>query len=406
MPRRFSVRTSYVAPCPHYPNCVGCPFIDLPYPEQLLKKHRMLSQLVAAYSSLRHLDVPAVIPSPRRLRYRARVKLVVRQSRHAILAGLYFPGTHRVADISSCPLHPEPVNQVIRQLKDETRRLGIMSYDETTDRGDLRYLDARYSFWRKELVLTLVTRHSAFPKGEDLARSLKKRFPYIAGVVQNVNEEPGNVIWGKRSRTLAGRDTTMERIGPFKLKLPVGVFSQANPAVASRVYEGVYGLASLTGKENALDLYCGIGPISLYLARSARVVWGVDESPLSIATAKQNARLNGVHNCRFFEGGIAEIVQDATTKLGRIDLVVLNPPRKGIQADALAALLSCSPPRMIYVSCNPVTLTRDLDKLSDEGYRTVGMQPFDMFPQTDQVETVALIERPSPTNSLGDFPML
>ena len=354
----------------------------------------MLAQLVTAYSSLRHLDVPPVVPSPQRLRYRARIKLVVRQSKHAILAGLYFPGTHRVADISSCPLHPEPVNRVIRHLKDEIRRVGIMPYDETADRGDLRYLDARYSFWRKELVLTLVTRHSTFPKGEELAQSLRKRFPYIAGVVQNVNEDPGNVIWGKHSRTLAGRDATMERIGPFKLKLPVGVFSQANPAVARRVYEHVYALASLTGKENALDLYCGIGPISLHLAQSARVVWGVDDSPLSIATAKQNARLNGIHNCRFFEGGIAEIVQDATMKLGQIDLVALNPPRKGIQPDALAALLSCGPPRIVYVSCDPVTLTRDLDKLIDEGYRAVSVQPFDMFPQTDQLETVALMDRP------------
>jgi 23S rRNA (uracil-5-)-methyltransferase RumA len=359
----------------------------------LLKKHRMLAQLVTAYASLRHLDVPPVVPSPRRLRYRARIKLVVRQSKHAILAGLYVPGTHRVADISSCPIHPEPVNRVIGQVKAEIRRLGIAPYDEAADRGDLRYLDARYSFWRKEVVLTLVTRHPSFPKGEELARLLKKRFSYLAGVVQNVNEDPGNVIWGKRSRTLAGRDTAMERIGPVQLKLPVGVFSQANPAVARRVYEQVYALASLTGKENAMDLYCGIGPISLYLAQSARVVWGVDDSPLSIATAKQNARLNGIHNCRFFEGGIAEIIQDAITKLGRIDLVVLNPPRKGLQPDALASLISCSPPRIIYVSCDPVTLTRDLDRLSDQGYRTAGLQPFDMFPQTDQVETVAVLEK-------------
>jgi 23S rRNA (uracil-5-)-methyltransferase RumA len=388
-------RPGYAAPCPHYPDCVGCPFINLPYPEQLLKKRRLLAQLVTAYSSLRHLDVPPVVPSPQRLRYRARIKLVVRQSKHAILTGLYFPGTHRVADISSCPLHPEPVNRVIRHLKDEIRRLGITAYDETTERGDLRYLDARYSFWRKELVLTLVTRHSTFPRSDELARSLKKRFPYIAGVVQNVNEDPGNVIWGKHSRTLAGRDTTMERIGPFKLKLPVGVFSQANPAVARRLYERVHALAALTGGENVLDLYCGIGPISLYLAQSARVVWGVDESPLSIATAKQNGRLNGTHNCRFFEGGIAEIIQDAMTKLDRIDLIVLNPPRKGIQPDALAALLSCDAPRIIYVSCAPVTLTRDLDKLSDQGYRAGSMQPFDMFPQTDQVETVAVVDRRS-----------
>ena len=226
-------------------------------------------------------------------------------------------------------------------------------------------------------MLTLVTRHAIFAKGADLARALRKRFPSLAAVVQNINEDPGNVIWGNRSRPLAGRDTLTELIGPVKIMLPVGVFSQANPLVARNLYEKVHAFAALSGKETALDLYCGVGPISLYLAPAAQLIWGVDESSLSIATAKQNARMNGVHNCRFFEENVAEKVEEAKRHLPQIDLVILNPPGKGVQPDAMAALLSLQPPRIIYVSCEPATLARDLD----------------MFPQTAEVETVALLEK-------------
>jgi 23S rRNA (uracil1939-C5)-methyltransferase len=387
-------RGEYVPSCPHYPEgCVGCPFINLPYPEQLKRKQEIVAQAMTGYPSLQDVQVPAVVPSPRRLGYRARVKLVVRKAKGKVLTGLYLPQSHQVVDISSCPVHPEAVNRVIQQLKKEIQRLDISPYDERTDSGDLRYIDIRYSFWSREIVLTLVTRRPTFPRGSELARSLKKRFSFLAGVAQNINEDAGNVIWGPRSRSLAGRDTVIERIGAWKLRLPVGVFSQANPLVASKLYEKVESLAALTGKEIVLDLYCGVGPISLHLAPAAELIWGVDESSLAIATAKQNARMNGVNNCRFFEGNVAERVEEAKSQFPRIDLAIVNPPRKGLQPDAMAGLLSLLPARIIYVSCEPATLARDLDKLTENHYRVIALQPFDMFPQTEEVETVALIER-------------
>jgi 23S rRNA (uracil-5-)-methyltransferase RumA len=387
------LRGDYIPPCPHHPEgCVGCPFINLPYPEQLKRKQRLIAEAFAAYPALRDLEVPPVVASPNRLGYRARVKLVVRKAKGEILTGLYLPQSHDIVDISSCPVHPEPVNRVVQQFKKEIRRLDIAPYDKRSDGGDLRYIDIRYSFWSREMVLTLVTRRAAFPRGNDLARVLKKRFGFITGVVQNINEDPGNVIWGPRSRSLAGRDTVIERIGPWKLRLPVGVFSQANPPVARKIYEKVESLAALTGKETLLDLYCGVGPISLYLAPSARLVWGVDESALAIATAKQNARMNGISNCRFFDASVVGKLEEAKRELQPIDLVVVNPPRKGVQPEAMAALLSLQPSRMIYVSCEPATLARDLDRFIINGYRVSAIQPFDMFPQTEQVETVVLMK--------------
>jgi 23S rRNA (uracil1939-C5)-methyltransferase len=152
-------------------------------------------------------------------------------------------------------------------------------------------------------------------------------------------------------------------------------------------------MAALEGMETVLDLYCGVGPISLYLAGNARLVWGIDDNVLAIDTAKQNARRNGISNCRFFEGDVAEKLAEAKKTLGAINLIVLNPPRKGLQPAAMEATIAVHAPKLIYVSCNPDSLARDLDKLIDQGYRARRLQPFDMFPQTEQVETVVLLEK-------------
>jgi 23S rRNA (uracil-5-)-methyltransferase RumA len=298
-------------PCPHYPHCIGCPLIDVPYPEQLLRKRDIVARSLTAYPSLAHLQVPAVIASPHRLGYRARVKLVVRSTRGEVAAGLYVPGSHRVIDISSCPVHPRPVNQVTRYLKQKMLDLRILPYDERSDSGQLRYLDFRYSFSRRELSVTLVTRHRVFPQGMTLARSLSRKFSFITGVIQNINEQRGNVIWGDQYHLLSGRDSLLDQVGGLKFGFPAGVFSQANPSTAKKLYDTVAEMTALSGRENVLDLYCGVGPISIYLAGAARLVWGIDDGALAIDTAKQNARRNGIGNCRFVEGDVAEKVAEA-----------------------------------------------------------------------------------------------
>jgi 23S rRNA (uracil1939-C5)-methyltransferase len=365
----------------------------LPYPEQLTRKREIVCRAFGNYSSLGGVEIPPVVPSPERLGYRARVKLVVRRNRGEVAAGLYVPQSHRVFDISSCPVHPRPVNQVVHYLKKKLLELGIAPYDERDDSGDLRYLDLRYSFARKEVSVTLVTRHPSLPQGGLLAKAIHQRFSFVTGIIQNINEERGNVIWGNRYRTLGGRDTLLERIGDLKLVFPPGAFSQANPFTAKKVYEHVRALARLTGVETVVDLYCGAGPISFYLGPIARQVWAVDESESAINTAKQNSRRNGRGNCRFVAGDVATILGQWKRSLPSIDLVVLNPPRKGVQAPAMTEILQIGAPQMIYVSCAPTSLTRDLNIFLDHGYRITSVQPFDMFPQTEEVETVVGLER-------------
>jgi 23S rRNA (uracil1939-C5)-methyltransferase len=357
----------------------------------LTRKRESVAQALSMYPALQAVEVPSLVPSPRRLGYRARVKLVVRRNKGDIAVGLYVPQSHRVMDISSCPVHPRPVNQVLQNLKRKILELGIIPYDERDDSGDLRYVDFRYSFARRELSVTLVTRHGSFPQGSKLAGYLQRRFSFITGVIQNVNEERGNVVLGNSFRTLAGRDTILERIGDFKLVFPAGAFSQANPAVARKLYEKVREWAALTGEETVMDLYCGIGPISIFLAAGARQVWAIDDHELSITTAKQNARRNGVGNCRFIAADVAETVSRLGSSVEQVDLMVLNPPRKGIQSAAMEAILAANAARIIYVSCDPKSLARDLNLIVNAGYGMRHVQPFDMFPQTAEVETVVLL---------------
>lgn len=380
-------------PCPHYPACHGCPFIQFPYLQQLEKKREIIATALRDYPTLASVEIPLPTPSARQFGYRARVKLAVRRGKDKVLVGLYIPESHQVTDISACPVHPVPVNQVIQFLKEEIERLHIVPYDEVRDTGQLRYLDIRYSFWQQQILLTLVTRHMHFPQARDLIRNLERQFPFLIGIVQNINDKPGNVIWGERFHPLRGRDTLLEKLGQFKISIPVDAFSQVNTQVARKLYEKALAWADLTGKEIAFDLYCGIGPISLFLASQAQLVIGIDDNTGAINTAKQNARRNGYNNCRFFAGDAAAKLRETAASVARVDVIVVNPPRKGLSNDTFSAVLTTKVPKIIYISCEPTTLARDLDRFAHAGYHVQQVQPFDMFPQTDKVETVALLEQ-------------
>jgi 23S rRNA (uracil1939-C5)-methyltransferase len=370
----------------------------------LAKKQEIVARALHEYSSLASVEVPLPVPSARQFGYRTRTKLAVRREKDKILIGLYLPDSHKVADISACPVHPQPVNQIIQFLKEGIEKLGIIPYDEEHDTGQLRYIDLRYSFWQQQVLLTLVTRHMHFPRARELLRHLEHQFHFLVGVVQNINDKPGNVIWGERFSPLRGRDALMEKLGALKISIPADSFSQVNTQVSRKLYEKTLEWAGLTGKEIAFDLYCGIGPISLFLASQAQLVIGIDVNVGAINTAKQNARRNGYNNCRFFAGDAAEKLRETATSVARVDVIVINPPRKGLSTEVFAAILTTKAPKVIYISCDPATLARDLDRFSAEGYHVQRVQPFDMFPQTSKVETVALLERitPIPVESLAE----
>jgi 23S rRNA (uracil1939-C5)-methyltransferase len=398
-PRHAPLHTPHVAldtrqlplPCPHFPNCAGCAYIGRPYGEQLRLKHERVRAAFSQFASLAALPIPEVIGSPRAFGYRNQAKLVARRARRGLLLGVYRPGSHQVVDIRRCPAHDPLINRVVEEVARQVERHHISIYDERAHTGVLRYVVVRVSQWSKAAQIILVTNGRDLPQAHDLVQALKA-VRGVTSIVQNVNADPGNVIFGTRFVPLTRETALIERIGPFKLKTHAGAFLQANVAAARKVYDLALRWAAPTERETCVDLYCGAGALTFYLATAAAHVVGIEESPVAVADAKENIRLNGFHQVRFHCGAAAQTLSEVVQRLGRIDVITLNPPRKGTDPATRAAITAARPTRIVYVSCDAATLARDLDWFAAHGYIPVRAQPFDLLPQTEHVECVALLE--------------
>jgi 23S rRNA (uracil1939-C5)-methyltransferase len=230
------------------------------------------------------------------------------------------------------------------------------------------------------------------PQARQLVAQLQ-RIPGMVSVVQNINAAAGNVILGSTFVSLTRETALSERIGFLKLKTHAGAFLQANIAVARKLYERALEWAAPTAGDIAVDLYCGAGSLTFYLATAATHVYGIEESPRAVIDAKANTRLNGFHNVRFYAGEVASILPELAQRLERIDIITFNPPRKGTDGAARAAIAACAPRRIVYISCDPDTLARDLDWFAGRGYQALQVQPFDLLPQTEHVECVVALAR-------------
>jgi 23S rRNA (uracil1939-C5)-methyltransferase len=364
--------------------------IGTPYGRQLELKRETVVQTLAAYPRLSGLVVPEVRGAPHSFGYRNQAKLAVRQSQRGLLLGVYKPGTHQVVDISQCPVHHPLINEVLARVRAELDRREVPVYDERTGSGWLRYVVVRVSGWQRRAQVILVARDARWVGLRPLTQTLR-RVRGVSGLVLNVNSTSGNVIFGEEFRVLSGDEGIVERVGGLKLMSRAGSFLQSNIGTARRVYEHVLKWAAPQAAEVAVDLYCGVGAISFCLATGAGSVWGVEESPIAVVDAKRNVRLNGFHNVRFEAGEASAGMRDLSRRLEKIDLVTLNPPRKGADEGTRDAIVQAAPSRIVYVSCDPASLARDLDWFAARNYAPVAIQPFDMLPQTEHVETVALL---------------
>lgn len=376
--------------CAHAPDCVPCPYRGLPVREQLTRKRETVRRALARLAGA----VPEVEPcvgSRDLFGYRAVTKLVVRDGHDGRLrAGVYVPGTHRFAEASSCEVQPPPVNRMVGRFLELAGRAGIPAYDERRRTGELRYVVARWAPGTRTLLLILVTRSRNVRGLREVVRKLVRGSPPLGGVVQNVNPSPGNVILGREWATLRPPAGLVDRFGTLRLHWSPGSFAQANPWIARRIAETVVDWTAPEPDHRVADLFCGVGPLSLSLAPHVRQVTGIEEAPGAVRDARSNARRNGIGNATFVERLVDGTFPDAT---GAVDRIVLNPPRRGAPAAALAAIASTRARRVIYVSCNPETLGRDVGRLAGSGFRLTAVRPFDMMPQTPHVEVVARLER-------------
>ncbi|SKA22202.1 23S rRNA m(5)U-1939 methyltransferase [Trichlorobacter thiogenes] len=380
-------------PCSDAALCLGCPLIAMRYGEQLRWKQQLVQAAFDGYPSLKGIVVPRLLTPERQLQYRTTAKLAVAGTHADPYIGIYRRASHDVVDLEDCPLHHPMINTVIKVVRAGISKLKVPIYQDKNKTGILRYLVVRVSESSNEVMVTFVAARRAFNEIHHLARLLQEKVPQVAVVCQNVNSSEGNVIFGAHDHFLTKQQTVQERIGQVELLVSPRSFLQAQNDGARLLYETARDWAGLDGSQQVLDLYCGIGGIALTLAPLARQVLGVELNKDAVADAKRNARLNNAKNCRFEAGDVLELLDDLLEDELRFNCIVLNPPRKGCDREVLDKVAEFAPERIVYVSCSPQTLVRDLDILVAKGYHCEKVQPVEMFPQTPHVENVALLVR-------------
>ena len=376
-------------PCPIYKQCGGCQLQHLSYEGQLRAKEKMVRELMTRIGKLEEVNVLPVLGMNEPWNYRNKAQVPVGEMEGGLVAGFYAKRSHEIINMEECLIQFTENDEMIRLVKGICEKHGVKAYNEKQHKGTLRHIMVRTGQVTGELMIVLVTRTPDMPNRRKIIEEIVEAVPNITSIIQNVNTKRTNVILGDQTITLWGADVISDYIGDIKFEISPRSFYQVNPVQTKVLYDKTLEYADLSGNETVIDAYCGIGTISLFLAKKAKKVYGVEIVPEAIEDARKNAALNEIMNVEF-EVGEAETVIPNWYKQGIIaDTLVVDPPRKGCDENLLKTIAAMKPKKVVYVSCNPATLARDLRYLEDNGYKTVEVQPVDMFPQTMHVESVA-----------------
>jgi 23S rRNA (uracil1939-C5)-methyltransferase len=400
------------APCQYFGRCGGCRLQHVDYAAQLSFKSKQVADALERLGGLPPIEVRPILAAPETYGYRNKMEFTVarawqdaaeepqatRAARRGLSKGLTV-GLHeaerydRVLAVDRCLLQSERMNALL----DEARRFfverGLTAYEQDSGEGLLRFLMLREGRRTDEAMVNVVTSSPAVSELEPLAGRLAARVKETASVVMNVNPKKASVAVGVEEHLLGGRDHIRESVGGLSFQVSANSFFQTNTAQAERLFAIVLEAAALTGDETVFDLYAGTGAISLLLAQRSRWVYGVEVAQAAVDDAARNAAANGIANCTFLAGEVRFVLPQLIAQGVRAEVVVADPPRAGFHPKALSALAHLAPARIIYVSCNPATLARDLGDLARAGYRVEWVQPVDMFPHTPHIEAVARLER-------------
>lgn len=379
-------------PCPVFWDCGGCQMQHLSYEGQLIQKQKQVRDVMERIAKLPDVPVLPVKGMDNPWRYRNKSQIPFGEQNGRIVSGFYKSRTHQIVDTDVCIIQSEEADELMATLKREMLILGMDAYNERTHKGMLRHLIVRKGKATGEIMVVLVTSKRKFPEREAVVEMIKRFVPEVTSIMHNVNSEKTNVIFGNETSCLYGKSFIIDSIGDIDFEISARSFYQVNPEQTEVLYGQALEYAQLTGRETVIDAYCGIGTISLFLAQQAKEVYGVEIVPQAIEDAKRNAELNDIDNAHFEAGPAEEVIPKWYEQGKRFDVLVVDPPRKGCDEKLLQTILTYKPKRVVYVSCNPGTLARDLRILEDGGYKTQEVQPVDMFPQSSHVECVALIE--------------
>ena len=382
------------APCPYFGQCGGCRLQHLAYPAQLAFKEKQVRDCLDRLGGVGEFELRPIVPAADAYGYRNKMEFTVTADPPAI--GLHVSERYDVVlDIERCLLQSEAMNTLLDEFRRQVRERALSIWDPRTERGLLRFVMMREGRNTGEAMVNVV---AAAPDVETLtpvADALRAREPRTSSVVLNVNAKKASVAVGSEEHLLAGREHITESLDGVAFQVSANSFFQTNTRQAERLFAVVEAACELTRDDTLFDLYSGTGAISLLLARRVRAVYGIEVAAAAVADAIRNARANGIDNCTFVAGEVRHVLPDLMRQGIRASVVVADPPRAGFHPKALSALATLAPARIVYVSCNPSTLARDVGDLVRQGYRLEWVQPVDMFPQTPHIEAVARLRRAS-----------
>lgn len=383
------------APCPYFGRCGGCRLQHVAYEAQLAFKTKQVVDCLTRLGGLGAVEVRPMLGAAETLGYRNKMEFTVAPGADAgLIVGLHQAERYdRVLDVERCLLQSEAMNAALTETRGFFQASALTAYDQDSGEGLLRFLMLREGRRTGELMVNVVTSAPAVSEMDGLAARLRARVPQTASVVMNVNPKKASVAVGVEEHLLGGRDHIRESLDGLTFQVSPGSFFQTNTAQAERLFERVLAAADLGGTETVIDLYSGTGAISLLLARRSRWVYGIEVAAAAVADATRNAELNGIANCTFVAGEVRFALPALMAKGVSAEVVVADPPRAGFHPRALQALGRLAPARIVYVSCNPATLARDVAELLRAGYRLEWVQPVDMFPHTPHIEAVARLTR-------------
>ena len=380
--------------CDIFGKCGGCSMQGVSYDAQLDYKKNKVLEALRRIGGFKNAEISSVTGSSPCTNYRNKAQFPVVQTVSGMKAGFYAPHSHRVVVPEKCALQDERINEIVSFVCDWANEMGIRAYDEMSKSGLLRRICVRAG--KDEAVVVLVAT-KRLPYIETLPKKLTEKFPFVKGLVINLNKNETNTIYGEKDIVVYGNPYIIDSIGDIKYKVHYKSFYQVNPYTTAPLYEKALDLADPKGEETVYDLYCGTGSISLFLAKKAKEVIGIEIIPDAVENAKENAQLNNMENVEF-HCGKAEEVAPKLIKIGKIaGTVVLDPPRKGCDEALLLAIAEMNPEKIVYVSCDCATMARDAKFLASRGYILKEAHVFDQFPHTSHVESVVLMVRADST---------
>ena len=378
-----------VTKCSVSKKCGSCQYQGVPYKEQLAVKQKRMKKLLGKFA-----NVKPIIGMDDPFYYRNKVHAVFdRDKKGNIICGTYEAKTHKVVPIEECMIEDKISQEIIRTIRDMLKSFRIKTYDEDTGYGLLRHVLVRRGFSTDEIMVVLVIGSPIFPSKNNFVKALRKKYPQITTVVLNVNDKKTSMVLGERDIVIHGKGYIRDTLCGCTFRISPQSFYQVNPVQTEILYKTAIEYAGLGRKETVIDAYCGIGTIGLVAAKRAKNVIGVELNPDAVRDARINAKENKITNARFYQGDAGEFMENMAENGEHADVVFMDPPRTGSDKKFMSSVIKLNPSRIVYISCGPETLARDLEYLTKHGYDVRKIQPVDMFSFTDHCENICLLTK-------------